>query len=314
MTERSFKEKALYMWPAKVLSLSAAILLYFFTTLFSIENESISVVIRYQFASGYGHASDYPLRTRLTVRGTREQLNAIKEETFQVSADYTSRTEEGRFTTQLKLVALNNPQTLHAGLDISMDPDKVQANIERLSIKELPISAVVEGKPKPGFELAAYYTDPVKVLVQGPESRLRDLTAMETEALVLEHEEQSFSVKKRVYNKDNLLRILNSDMVSVHVSLRSSQHLVVYNDIPIQQIGLLPGLKLEGSGFKGMVRIQTNTDAVHQDDKLPRLVMDLSGITVPGTYIIPVLPDFSGSVTLVDFSPKELQVQVVLQP
>ena len=69
---------------------------------------------------------------------------------------------------------------------VSIDPAEITLEIERLESAILPVRAVLEGTPAPGFTIGAVRVVPPQLKVQGPASLLQALTSVETTAVSVE--------------------------------------------------------------------------------------------------------------------------------
>jgi len=315
MKKRVFREQILHMWPAKILSLAAAIILYFLTAMFSLETDSISVPINYRLPRGYSIATEHPIRARLVIRASKDQMQDIKDEHFSVSADFSEKDSDGVFKANLVLQTQNNPDRLNRGLDISVDPLEVKIELEKTATRDIPVLPILDGKPKPGFELGEYASMPSEVTVTGPERRVRALNVVETEAVSLEGRSDSFNQQVRLRVTDPLVRVPNTEIVDLRIGIRPSKQLVLVNDAGIYVLGLSAGLRIVGELPKGQIRFQADqsknpTDANH----IIRLLADGSGIHEPGMHTLVLFPELPNGSVIVDFQPSTITLNVEKSP
>jgi hypothetical protein len=310
MTDRGIRERLLYLWPAKVISLVAAVLLYFFTTLLSLQTESISVPIQYLLPAGLTQSVDYPTRVRLEIRGDKDQILKLKDETFLVKADFSEHNVEGTYSEPLKLQLINDSAHNAETLSINLVPDEVAITLERSLSREVPVAVILNGKPKAGYELGEYYAVPSSVTVDGPQSRLSALRHVETDPISLDRHDQHFTAKVRLHTNDALVGIQNLEAVDVEIGIRSAAQLVTHQNVPIVLLGLPAGLHLEGSLPGGTVQLRDNQTA--NSPALPplRMIADASQITEKGSYTLAVFPELLPSRDVAEFSPTQITVLI----
>jgi YbbR domain-containing protein len=69
---------------------------------------------------------------------------------------------------------------------VSIDPAAITLELERLISNNLPLDPVLEGVPAPGFAVGEIRVSPVRVSIQGPESLVLELDAIETTPVSVE--------------------------------------------------------------------------------------------------------------------------------
>ena len=69
---------------------------------------------------------------------------------------------------------------------VSIEPSAITLELERLTSSNIALLPIVEGVPAPGFTIGETRISPVQVSVQGPESRVLELEAVETTPISVE--------------------------------------------------------------------------------------------------------------------------------
>lgn len=90
---------------------------------------------------------------------------------------------------------------------VAIDPPEIRLRIERLATKAVPVHPVTEGTPAPGYVLAGVRAVPAVLGVQGPESVLKKLNAVETTPVSIEGAVTSVEAAVQVRLPHPLLRL-----------------------------------------------------------------------------------------------------------
>jgi len=100
-----------------------------------------------------------------------------------------------------------------------IDPGSVTLLIEKSGTVDLPITALVEGQPAPGYAVGAVTVEPKKVRVAGPESRLRGVASAITERVSVEGVSSTVTQTVTIGVPDNELRLTDARTARVTVSI-----------------------------------------------------------------------------------------------
>lgn len=102
---------------------------------------------------------------------------------------------------------------------IAVEPTEIEIELERVLLRSLPLSPTIEGNPSPGFIVNLIQTDPARITVQGPESRLSTLENIKTSPVTVEGATGSVEAVVTPILTDPLLRVLTGSPVTVRVSI-----------------------------------------------------------------------------------------------
>lgn len=148
MKSRRFLEAALEHWPAKVLSLAAAAVLFFFYRASTLEERDFSVPLRLQVPAGLAVSKPYPRNVRVILRGRSESVYAVLEEDIVVSADL-DRFAEGEVRVPLRVQRQGS--AVGAGfLDVRVEPAELRLAPEKEIVRTVQVQARLKGQPEHG--------------------------------------------------------------------------------------------------------------------------------------------------------------------
>jgi hypothetical protein len=91
-------------WPAKVLALGAAVLLFLFNRFDSLDSKVLSLPVRLVADTTLLPSQDWNNRVRVTLRGSSEVLAGLDETALEVLADFSSHSGEGLWKAPLQVV------------------------------------------------------------------------------------------------------------------------------------------------------------------------------------------------------------------
>src|SRR6056297_2212650 len=98
-----FFERIMHNWPIKILSIAAAVLLFLFNQMATLEERFLSIPLEIRTAEQFIPAENYPRTVRVTLRGQSEDINLVLEDDINVYADFSEYEEEGRYTVPIRV-------------------------------------------------------------------------------------------------------------------------------------------------------------------------------------------------------------------
>ena len=87
MRNRRFFERILDNWPAKIISLAVALVLFLFYRIVNLEERFFNVPLSIEVPENFTASGNYPRSVRITLRGGQEEIFHILEEDIRASAD-----------------------------------------------------------------------------------------------------------------------------------------------------------------------------------------------------------------------------------
>lgn len=111
---------------------------------------------------------------------------------------------------------------------------------------------------------------------------------------------------------NQLIRIAGDGYADFKATLQESTVIRRFDAIPVESLDLASHLALRDPPAAGSIQIQGTqlvVDGVRSDQV--RLLLDLSGVKHTGQYVLHPRPETPSSVTVVDWTPKDLTVEVV---
>jgi len=313
MKARDLLDRVLANWPAKVISITAAILLLVFNRMNNVQERALEIPLELILPAGYSVAAPFQGRVSLTVKGENEEaIGSIRAEDFRVYVDLSGVTEEGPVEAPVRYT--RKGPALRAGTYVEqVEPMEVTIFLEEKVRKELAVEPDLRGSPARGYTLSRYSIDPETVEIVGPRSRIEAVSAIVTEEIDISGKSNDFAVEKSITLSDPLVTVVGSRTVEFQAVIKEIVVTRLYTDVPVDGLALDPMLTWKGEKPKGSIGVvgpQLVIEGLSSRDV--GLSVDLSGFSAPGEYRVAVGPRVPPRLQIRSYAPRE--ITVVLEP
>jgi hypothetical protein len=278
------QELLLNNWPAKILSVGCALVLFVFYQTSTLEERFFFVPLLIEGAGNLVPASRYPATIRVTLRGSANSIYPIINsdiETFINLSDVNGKgTRHFPVQVRKKGTALGDEP-----LEISVDPMEITLMLDTKLSNFVNITADVQGEPAAGYELTRYSLNPDRIRIEGPEKLVRHYTELLTETIDLEGRNADFSLITRVTNPDPLLIFHGESIIEFSGEVRSVMIIRNFATVPIGIQNLASRFRVAVPPVFGELRLegpQNELETWQPDEKT--LFIDCGEINTPGEY------------------------------
>jgi YbbR domain-containing protein len=228
-------------------------------------------------------------------QGSRDELLRLNRENVEVVVDLTGRENAGTLEISLDPRLVVAPGTARAR---AIQPGEVTIQLDRQSVREVPVKVDVQGSPPEGFEMGMAVADPVAVQVSGPKQRVDAMKWVRTEPVSMDGRRQSFRERvELVQPGEGWQARLMPARVNARVTINERSESRLFRGVPVEalinpaQEGITVAVKplsvdLTIKGVEG--RLQA------VDKKRLRAYIDCSTLVPGSRYELPVqviLPD-----------------------
>ncbi|MFQ3619688.1 MAG: CdaR family protein [Spirochaetales bacterium] len=310
MRNKSFLDRLVSQWPAKALSLAAAILLFLFHNYSTLSERFITIPLKVVFTEGYINGQPIPRRVRVVVRGKEKNLSNFSETDIEAVADFSSYKTEGAARVPVHIRRKTGVED-GAIMQIRVEPVEIVTTLERKATKRIEVLPVFKGSPASGYELTQYYLSPSLVQVEGPASLIERTYTISTDPIDLTGKKENFSMQIRLHRENPLLNFLGGEVVEFRGFIQETTLLKTIEGVSIVALDLRPDLKLSEPLPKGTLRVQGPQNLLEtlESDQV-RLLVNCKNLDRPGTYTLPVLTDIPSNLLVLRFEPTEVKVVV----
>lgn len=311
MRARKFIDRLTANWPAKVLSVGAAVLLFLFNRMSALEERFFSVPLKVAVDGDLVPSSPYPRMIRVTLRGEADSIYPILESDIEAYIDLSSFKSEGVY--KIPVMVRKQGTALDVDpLEVKVDPIEIALALEKRTTKIVPVTPSFRGYLENGYELSSYSLEPAQVEISGPRSAVDRIHDVTTDFIELSGRRESFSAEVKILNRDTLVIVRGDGSVAFRGTVDQSVLLRTFEKLPIVLSGLPAGFVGRPDTNFGSVRLQgSQKDLELYQPEASLLTVDCSGITKEGAYVLPLIVSAPPNFQVIRYDPLEVTVQVL---
>jgi len=300
-------------WPAKVLSVALALILFVFHEMNTLTTRTIIIPLTVETNSALAPGNAYPRSVRVRLRGESEGVKSILDSDIEAYLDFSRHESEGQYRAPVQ-IRKKGSALVPEPLEITVNPLEVSVILDKRVNKTVPLAASIQGNAADGFELIAYSVSPDEIAVSGPLRIMEAINDIKTDPIDIEGRKNDFSVMVNIANPDPLLLSIRGDAYAeFRCVIRPSVLVRNIDGIAIEITGLGPHLESDLGGRTGSVRLEATQSLLDNFTPGPGFFsVDCSGITEPGTYTLPVDVDLPDGFILIRHEPEEVGVTITL--
>jgi YbbR domain-containing protein len=310
VNSRKLLARAAEHWPAKVLSVALAIILFVFHRMSTLEDRVFSVPLKVEINNAFIPASPYARVIRVTLRGDASTIYPILEDDIEAYIDLKQYESEGWYRAPVQIRKTGTADRVEP-LEISVEPMEISLQLDRKISKYVPLTANLRGAVEPGYDLVSHSLSPTQVVVDGPLSVVGAISELYTDFIDLDGRNEDFSVTVNILNRDPLIVIRGNGLTDFHGFIRKPVPVRNFDEVPIIIEDLGDRFEAELDIKTGTVRLGGNQN---QLDVLTApsdfLSVNCSAITRAGTYTLPVTLKVPPGFNLVRREPLEVVLKV----
>jgi YbbR domain-containing protein len=297
--------------PVKVICLAAAVILLLFHRVTTLTERFFSVPLDVNTPAGLAVASAFPKTVRITLRGAGDAIFPILEEDVDASVSLDTHHTPGVYRADVKVDRKGTAQGVEP-LEIRVEPQWINFTLEPLTEKKVAVSPDLKGTPAYGYELVQSGISPQNVIIRGAKSRVQSVASLATEEIDLTGRTGSFASKVKILLPNPLLKVAGDSSADFHATIQEAIAQHAFDGVSVMPLDLSPHLALKAPSAPGSVKLQGTQlalDAIHPEDL--RLQVDLGGVRRAGEYTLPTRPESVPGVMVLDWSPREVTVDIV---
>ncbi|MDR0551194.1 MAG: hypothetical protein LBG72_04155 [Spirochaetaceae bacterium] len=272
-------------WPVKALSLGAALFLFFFHRVSTLETRTLAVPLRIENAGGMVATNNYPKTIRVTFRGDRKLMDPITENDVEAFLDLLYCNTPGSYTIPVGLVKKGNALDIDP-LEIICEPQEIRIVLDELASKTIPVKTVVSGSTAEGYELTQTRISPQTVMASGPISMLVKTPEFFTESAKLDGHSETFTTTLKIINNEPLIELTGGRTVEFTAEIHPVIPSKLYENVPFMLINLSAGLtaNIRTPSAAVLVRAQNRAQLEALTTEHIGALLDASEITEAGIY------------------------------
>ncbi len=182
---------------------------------------SVSAPVQYKnMPAEFEMSSEVPGRIYLEVRGPAARLDSFDGSRSAVLLDLSSVHQPGEYTFT---VDRKNVQDLPIGVKLLRAvPGQVQLRFEHRMSADVPVRIRFSTPPPEGYRIAGESVSPKQLKIIGPESRVRQVSYVETDPIDLSHVIGKTQFRVHTFVPDPQVRLVSLPEVEVEINLEKT--------------------------------------------------------------------------------------------
>lgn len=304
-------------WPAKVLSIAFAIVLFVFHRTSTMAERFFSVPLKVETEGSYTPSSPYEYNIRVSMRGETNSIYPILENDIEAFIDMK---DKGKGFYRLPVQIRKKGTAIGVDpLEIAVDPLEVALSIDYKVSKYVPLSVSTRGSPKNGFEIASSTITPNQVVVDGPSDVVANITELFTEDINIDGRDEDFSVVVNILNSEPLAIVRGNGSAEYKGFIQPIITQKVLDQLPIAVQGLDGNQTAELDVKTGSITLLGKQQVLEDYvASLPStsptvLSVDCSTVRGAGVYELPLTASIPLEFSVVELSPQTVSVRVFAQ-
>jgi YbbR domain-containing protein len=219
LTREKLLLKITEKWHIKTLSVAAALLIFVFYRMNSLETRSLTVPLIIKTSENLIPVNSFPKAVRISLKGEAPSINLILEEELEAYIDLTRYSKEGLFRAPVQILKSGSALGIDP-LEISVFPAEIQSMLELKEIRGIPVYPVFGGTVAHGFEMTDQSITPTFVTAEGPHSILNSQYEFATNTIELDGRNENFSLLVNIINDNPLITIHGNKMIEYSAVIR----------------------------------------------------------------------------------------------
>ena len=312
MNGRKIFARAVENWPAKVLCIGLAIILFTYHRLSTLESRFFSVPLNVEHLGTLMPGSSYPRMVRVSLRGEANSIYPILEDDVEVYVDMSPYNSPGTFIVPIQWRKKGTALGVEP-LQITVDPMEISISLDLKISKFVPLAAKFQGQVESGYTMTSYSLNPTQIIIDGPAELMSAISELDTEQIDLDGRVSDFTINVNVLNRDPLILIRGNGITEFRGNISRIIPVRNIRNVPIIVTGIRAGLKGDLETRTGNLYLEgDNQEALDNFEPPPDfLFVDCSGISRPGTYILRVENGEAEDIVL-RTDPNEVSIEISL--
>jgi YbbR domain-containing protein len=310
LNSRKIIQSIIENWPAKVLSVAVALVLFVFYRMNTLTTRPLTIPLTVQTDSELMPVNAYPRTVRIILRGEDDVIKSVADSDFSANADFSRYKTNGWYRAPVQIRKEGSALGVEP-LEITVNPLEISVHLDRKITKTVPLVVGFQGRTASGFDLIDYSVSPREITVSGPLSVLDSVTEFQTEPVELQGRSVDFNTVVNIINTNHFVSLRGNGTAELRGIIRPGIQVRTFEGIPVVIRGLDPRFDVVPSGITGNVRLEGNQSRLNSfTPPSGFLSVDCSGLTEPGIYTLPVRVNLPDGLILIRQEPEEISLMI----
>jgi hypothetical protein len=290
--------------------MALAVILFVFHRMSTLEDRFFSVPLRIENQGNMTPATSYPRMVRITLRGEPNSIYPILEDDIDAYVNFNKYDSPGYYRFPIEVRKKGTALGIEP-LEIRVDPMEISLSLDQKISKFVPLHPKLRGDVEPGYILDSYTLNPTQVVVDGPVELVSAIQELSTDFIDIHGRTGDFTVMVNIQNQDPLILLRGNGLTEFHgVISRLNPNRRISGPIAVK--GLDPMFSVEMEIKTAAVTLEAKNQEELDLFTVPEdfITVDCSGITGPGTYILPLRVLVPPVLFLTATEPRELTLYI----
>lgn len=314
MKTNSVLRRLLRNWPQKIISLTAAVLLFVFNRMSNLEEHPLYVPLSIKLHPDYAVA--VPIREKISVIVWGDpdlDIHQITQEDIEVYIDLLRVEQEAEYTVPIQYRKIGTALEIEP-LRIDIKPAVIKVKLEKKLQKsvEIEVEKNIKGSPARGFILGGLTYAPTVVQIVGPRSKVEKVEKATTEVIDLSGRSKNFNMTVRLVSIDPLVKFKGGGYVEFSAVIKEIIEERAFDRKMIVSMNLAENLTIEELLPEGSILVKAPLlilDRIRPNDI--QLYIDCSNIKNPGKHQKRVKADVPERVEILSIAPEAVIVDLI---
>lgn len=304
-------ERVTHNWPAKILSILAAVTITFFYSSYSnVSKKYINVPLHLDLTESLTTSDLFRQTAKVSVSGQSEDIFQIDEENIYVYADFSEYFSEGEYKATVKYY-LQNVISDDSDIQINVEPSVINVKLETRIKKFVSVEADISGFPKTGYDLIRLNTKPEIIEIIGPERTLDEIDIIKTSIIDISGLDADFSFRLPLIVPQGNIIISEGTYVEIYGSIGPTMVVKTFDDIILFPVNLSDNLGIKNTLPQGIIKVRGNQNIISElDNEDFTFMIDCLNIKSAGKYTISVVPVAPTGIEINIIDPEKITIEV----
>jgi YbbR domain-containing protein len=309
-----FLSELLKDWPAKIISLIAAVLLFMFNRMNNLEEHPLLIPLSIKINDEFAIATPIKQKISVILRGDTDfDIRQITPDDIELYIDLLNTTKEGEYTVPVQYRKIS-PVLDVEPLEIVVEPSVMTVMVERNMRKyvDIEVENSIKGKPARGYTMVSYTFNPTSVQITGPRSRVELADKAKAEPIDLSGKKKSFTIDVRLVPIDPLVKYRDGQSIEFSAVIEEEIEEKTIDDITIAS-RFLPQTMAIGSQLpKGSITVKAPVvvlDKLDLNDII--LYIDCTNLKNPGRQQKRIKTEIPEGIEILKVEPEIVNVDFI---
>ncbi|MCR4790888.1 MAG: hypothetical protein K5839_07400 [Treponemataceae bacterium] len=304
-------QKMIVDWPAKVICLIIAVLLYIVCQITTLDRKSFAVPLEVKNTGTLTATNSIPKNIRVSARGESNEVGLLQEKDFKVFIDTGSYVTEGTYKVPIQ-VELSEEATMIDPLEIQLSPDTITLELDRKisDLKQIKINT--RGKCAAGYEVSDLKIEPDLVQITGNSRQVNATKYLETNVVDIEGKKDTVIRKVKLLNLNSMIDVTGNSEFLVTITITPVKLSKEFETKDLYYLGLTSKLAVENDQIPVKISLAGNQNDIEAFNFTPHSVyLDCSDVMEDGEYELPVLLDLPANIKVEKIEPASLNIKII---